>query len=308
MTEQNQFDVFLAHNSADKPQVRIIGNKLRDLGLKTWIDEEQIAAGELFQVAIQRAFPQIKSAAIFIGLTGLGKWQALELQTLISQFVDQAIPVIPVLLPKVDKIPDELPFLKQFSWVSFESIDDDYALFKLECGINGYTISAHLQNMQKKLADFTLQRDSLEQEIKKIETKLSAVESQIKPNLRDLLSWLSTREDLAKKAGDEALKKFLSLKQEVKSKKNTDRFYREISYYLEFLSASMESDSMIFLDEPPLDPSLSDSEIYQSSCLDVYKEAFEIIKSRIPPYIEASISNKFKEHIDYMLSRLKLTN
>ena len=162
--------------------------------------------------------------------------------------------------------------------------------------------------MQKKLADFTLQRDSLEQEIKKIENKLSAVESQIKPNLRALLSWLSTREDLARKAGDEALKKFLSLKQEVKEKKNIDRFYREISYYLEFLCASMETDSMIFLDEPPLDPSLSDPDIYQSSCLDVYKETFEIIKCRIPPYIEVSINKKFKEHIDYMLSRLKLTN
>ena len=137
MVRQNQFDVFLAHNSADKPQIRVIDNKLKKRGISTWLDEEQILAGELFQVAIQRSFSQIKSAAIFIGLTGLGKWQALELQTLISQFIDQGIPVIPVLLPKVDKIPDDLPFLKQFNWVSFENIDDNLALKKLEIGIRG---------------------------------------------------------------------------------------------------------------------------------------------------------------------------
>lgn len=118
MSSSEQFDVFLAHSSADKPQVRVMANKLREQGLNPWLDEEQIAPGELFQTAIQRAIPQIKSAAIFIGLTGLGKWQAIELQTLTSQFVNRDSPVIPVLLPGVNKIPDDLPFLQQFNWVS----------------------------------------------------------------------------------------------------------------------------------------------------------------------------------------------
>jgi hypothetical protein len=48
MTEQ-LFDVFLAHNSADKPFVREINTKLKQIGLKTWIDEEQIAPGRSFQ-------------------------------------------------------------------------------------------------------------------------------------------------------------------------------------------------------------------------------------------------------------------
>ncbi len=305
MTEQNQFDVFLAHNSADKPQVRIIANKLKELGLKTWIDEERIAAGELFQVVIQRAFPQIKSAAIFIGLTGLGKWQLVELQALISQFVDRGIPVIPVLLPRVDKIPDELFFLKQFNWVSFDDVEDDYALFKLQCGINGCTISEYLQNLQNKLADFTLQKDILEQEIKKITKRLNSIENHVKPNLRTLLTWLSQKEDF-KKCGDAALKNFPSLEKEViKSKNKLDRFHREINYYLEFLCASMETDSMIFLDEPPLEPSLANPKMYKFSCFDVYKETFEIIKNRVPSHIEVSVNTKFKEHIDYMITRFK---
>jgi len=137
MVRQNQFDVFLAHNSVDKPHVRIIANKLRAQGLMPWLDEEQILAGELFQVGIQRAISESKSAAICIGLMGVGKWQKLELQTLISQFVEKGMPVIPVLLPNVDKIPDNLIFLQQFNWVSFEDINDDLALNKLDAGIRG---------------------------------------------------------------------------------------------------------------------------------------------------------------------------
>lgn len=144
MSSAELFDVFLAHNTADKPQVRVIANKLREHGLNPWLDEEQIPPGGLFQVEIQKAIPQIKSATIIIGVTGLGKWQAIELQALIGQFVEKGSPVIPVLLPGVDKIPDQdyLLFLKQFNWVSFRDINDDSALDKLKWGIKG--VKPHL--------------------------------------------------------------------------------------------------------------------------------------------------------------------
>ncbi|MGK7953039.1 MAG: GUN4 domain-containing protein [Xenococcaceae cyanobacterium] len=129
------FDVFLAHNSVDKPQVRAIAKELRKRGLKPWLDEEQIAPGDLFQEAIQRAIPQIKAAAICIGPKGLGKWQVIELQALISQFINKGSRVIPVLLPGVDKIPDNLLFLQQFNWISCESVDE--IAYNLEWGITG---------------------------------------------------------------------------------------------------------------------------------------------------------------------------
>ena len=49
------------------------------------------------------------------------------------------MPVIPVLLPDVSEIPEELPFLGELNWVSFTtSIDeDDEALDNLEWGITG---------------------------------------------------------------------------------------------------------------------------------------------------------------------------
>ena len=138
MSVQPQYDVFLAHNSQDKPQVRAVAKELRQRGLNPWLDEEQIAPGRWFQDVIQQAIPGVKSAAIFIGPGGLGKWQELELRAFISQCVEANIPVIPVLLPGVDKLPTHLLFLSQLNWVRFTSgIDDVEALANLEWGITG---------------------------------------------------------------------------------------------------------------------------------------------------------------------------
>ena len=60
------------------------------------------------------------------------------METLTSQFVKAGIPVIPVLLPRVDSIPDDLLFLRQFNWVQFvSSINDAEAFNRLEWGITG---------------------------------------------------------------------------------------------------------------------------------------------------------------------------
>ena len=132
MSSGFKFYVFLAHNSLDIPQVRKISAKLRERGLKPWLDEEQIPPGKAFQDEIQKAIPQIKSAVIIIGSQGLGNWQKLELKTLISQFVNRNTPVIPVLLVGVNQIPDDLYFLKEFHWVNFEQEDDNRAFDNLE--------------------------------------------------------------------------------------------------------------------------------------------------------------------------------
>jgi hypothetical protein len=61
----------------------------------------------------------------------------MELRVLISQSVEADIPVIPVLLPGADKIPEHLSFLKQLNVVCFAKEDDAEALDNLEWGITG---------------------------------------------------------------------------------------------------------------------------------------------------------------------------
>jgi len=178
MTNQH-FDVFLAHNSQDKPQVKVIAKQLKRRGLKVWLDEEQIPPGHSFQDAIQQAIQNVKSAAIFIGIGGLGKWQILEYRSLISRFVDASIPVIPVLLPGVDGIPEHLLFLRELNWVNFsKGIDNVEALDQLESGIRQHKIQS-LQKTSEKFDILLCYNDEDRSEVEQIGQKLQ--ERQIRP-------------------------------------------------------------------------------------------------------------------------------
>lgn len=131
-------DVFLVHNSQDKTHVRVIANELKQRGISLWFDEEQIPPGRPFQDFIQEAIPNVRSAAIFIGQLGLGKWQTMELRAFISKCVETNVPVIPVLLPGIHEFPEHLIFMKELNWISFaNSIDDINALNRLVWGITG---------------------------------------------------------------------------------------------------------------------------------------------------------------------------
>lgn len=179
MTNQPDFDVFLAHNSQDKPQVRAIANKLKQRGLRVWLDEEQIPPGRPFQDVIQQALQNVKSAAIFIGTEGLGNWQILEFRSLITRFVEADIPIIPVLLPGVEGIPDKLLFLREINYVKFENgINDFEALDKLESGIRQKAV----KSLPKTCGSFDillLYNDEDRSEVKQIAEELK--ERQIRP-------------------------------------------------------------------------------------------------------------------------------
>lgn len=57
----------------------------------------------------------------------------VELQSFFGQFVERELPVIPVLLPGIENIPQELIFLREFSRVRFmEKVDEMEGLDRLE--------------------------------------------------------------------------------------------------------------------------------------------------------------------------------
>ena len=43
------FDVFLSHNSRNKPEVRELYHALKAQGLKPWLDEEELRPGQPWQ-------------------------------------------------------------------------------------------------------------------------------------------------------------------------------------------------------------------------------------------------------------------
>ncbi len=135
MSNKPQFDVFLAHNSQDKAIVRKIANELRQRRIMPWLDDEEIPAGQPILDFIEKAIQNVKSIAVFIGSEKLGRWQKIELLSIMS--MAENIPIIPVLLPGVDDIPNDLPFLKDRMYISFTQSGDERAIDLLVREITG---------------------------------------------------------------------------------------------------------------------------------------------------------------------------
>ena len=134
MTEQ--FDVFLCHNSADKPQVKKIAEQLQQYDVKPWLDIWELPPGRSWQRLLEKQIEQISSAAVFVGENGFGPWQQQELYAFLSEFVSRDCPVIPVLLPNAPTKPELPVFLRQFTWVDFRISDPD-PMYQLRWGITG---------------------------------------------------------------------------------------------------------------------------------------------------------------------------
>jgi GTPase SAR1 family protein len=133
----NDFDVFLCHNSNDKTEVRAIAERLKVHGIYPWFDEWNIRPGSRWQKELEKQIQLIKSAAVFVGKKGLGPWQDVEQEALISQFVTRKCPIIPVVLGSCRKrVPALPPFLKAMHMVDFRREDPD-PLKQLIWGITG---------------------------------------------------------------------------------------------------------------------------------------------------------------------------
>ncbi len=131
------FDVFLAYHEQDQHPVRAIAEALKIRGIYPWLAEEQIQPGRWFMQVIEAAIPKVRSAAIILGPHGLGGWQALEVRSFVRRCVESRIGVIPVLLPGVEDLQQELLFLKELRSIKLATLEDEEALDQLEWGITG---------------------------------------------------------------------------------------------------------------------------------------------------------------------------
>lgn len=118
-TKGTAFQVFLCHNSQDKVAVRGVNRELRLKGISTWLDEEQLPPGRAWQELLEEQIQSIASVAVFVGESGLGPWQDVEMRAFISEFVRRRCPVIPVILQDCVNVPALPLFMRQFTWVDF---------------------------------------------------------------------------------------------------------------------------------------------------------------------------------------------
>ena len=134
-------ELFLSHNSADKPAVEALAIRLRASGIEPWLDKWNLIPGNPWQEEIEQALSNCKACAVFIGPSGMGPWQDAETRAAIDRRVSKGdFRVIPVLLPgaKRDKRSSLPTFLTATTWVEFhDTLDDEQTFHRLLAGIRG---------------------------------------------------------------------------------------------------------------------------------------------------------------------------
>ncbi len=153
------FDVFLCHNSQDKSEVRKIALQLRQRGLKPWLDEWYLRPGFSWQQELENQIHNIHSTAVFVGNSGVGPWQNMEIGAYLRRFVNQGLPVIPVLLLTAPQEPKLPFFLEGMTWVDFRDSKSN-PMRRLIWGITG--IQPHVQEVDhEKVEEATINSDEV---------------------------------------------------------------------------------------------------------------------------------------------------
>ena len=129
-----RFDVVLSHNRRDAPVVERIAQRLRDAGLRVWLDAWHVAAGDRWQDRTAEGMAASDACAVFLGPHDVGDWEKEELGVALGRAAkDPDFRVFLVLLPGVQD-PFEhgrlSPFLNTRAWVDFRGGWNDDVSFQ----------------------------------------------------------------------------------------------------------------------------------------------------------------------------------
>lgn len=125
MAAEFTHDVFLSHNSQDKPSVRQLAERLRASGLRVWFDEWVITAGDDIYLAIERGLQAARVQVLCLSPAALGSdWVAMERSTVLFRDpTNEGRRFIPLLLTTCD-LPDTL---RRYKYVDYR--DESEAAF-----------------------------------------------------------------------------------------------------------------------------------------------------------------------------------
>jgi len=136
------FDVFLSHNSRDKPAVERLGVKLKRDGLEPWLDKWHLTPGGRWQEELAAGIRDSAACAVFVGPHGMGDWVYEELGVALDRAAkDRGFRLFLVLLPGLPEPFDPTslpPFLSTRTWVDLRAgIEDTRAFQHLINAIKG---------------------------------------------------------------------------------------------------------------------------------------------------------------------------
>src|SRR5512136_2953904 len=122
MTGSFTYDVFLSHNSQDKPRVRKLAERLKEAGLRVWFDEWVIRPGDDIYLAIERGLEASRTLVLCMSPAAFGSdWVSLERSTVLFRDpTNEGRRFIPLLLADCDP-PDAL---RRYRYVDYRQEGD----------------------------------------------------------------------------------------------------------------------------------------------------------------------------------------
>lgn len=302
-----QHDVFLSHNSLDKGEVQTVADYLEKQGLQTWLDKDQLYAGNSLPFKINKAIFDSKSAAFFIGRHGLGRWQQEELNILEGQRIDEKLEIFPILLPGISEFPNkpELLGLKSRLWIPLTTSNDTKALNNLTNGIRNYIHERATKELERLRKD----KEHAEERLRQIVKEIGQLEGQLSsqtPERKEALDWLSSTRRSVEIYGRKALKTVPDLEKILKEKPNAgeQRFYTELKTCISFAYSSFKDKTYKYLDEMSIRLTLCDTSRYgESASFEVYEAAIDLIIKEIPD--DQRLNEAIRQELEDYLMRLR---
>lgn len=134
-----RFDVFLCYNRLEKESASWFGKKLIDEGLRVFLDDRILVAGDSLASEISAAIVETSSFVVLLGPSGIGKFQNFEIKVAVQQMIENSttyrIIVLMLAGAKVVALPASLRHLLH---VDFSTGLDDLKQFRrLVDGIRG---------------------------------------------------------------------------------------------------------------------------------------------------------------------------
>lgn len=146
--------IFLSHSSKDKFFVRELAERLREYGVKVWLDEAEIKIGESLTEKIGRAIDEMDYVGVILSSNSINsEWVQRELQVAIQKELSKKkVVILPILLEHVE-IP---PFLRDKLYADFTSPKQYESTFPKILSAMGINIEENkqiIEHMDKKGSD-----------------------------------------------------------------------------------------------------------------------------------------------------------
>jgi small GTP-binding protein len=154
MTNEFLYDVFLSHNSKDKPRVRKLAERLKKAGLRVWFDEWNTRPGNIIAEKAYDGLNHSRVLVLCVSRNALASdWVTLERTTAIHRdAANEGRRFIPLLLESCE-LPDTL---KLYKYVDFRAEDEAaFAELVASCSVGSHHIQLQQRPSQSDL-NFTL--------------------------------------------------------------------------------------------------------------------------------------------------------